>query len=69
MGQSAHLEDDLPGIAFAEITAVHAALHHFHQQVRGGGTASLEVPWVAAGPFARFQKHEFEESGFLKGGS
>ena len=67
MGQSAHLKDDLPGIAFAEMTAVHAALHHFHQQVRGGGKTGFEVAWVAAGPFARFQKHEFEESGFLEG--
>src|SRR5271169_6776882 len=67
VGQGAHLEDDFPRIALAEITAVHAAPHHFHQQIGGWGTAGLEVPWVAAGPLARFEKHEFEEPGLLKG--
>ena len=67
VGQGAHLEDDLPRVALAEITAVHTTLHHFHQQVGGWGTASLEVPWIAAGPLARFEKHELEEPWVLKG--
>jgi len=61
VGESAHLEGDLPRIVVTEMTALHAFPYYVQDQVGGGGATGLEVSWVAAGPFARLKEHEFEE--------
>src|SRR5208283_464747 len=67
MGQGPHFEDDLPHVILAEITAFHPFPYRLGHQIGGGGTACLEVLWIAASAFARLEEHEFEEPWILEG--
>ena len=61
MGKGAKPEDDFPRVVLAIMAALHAFPYRIDHQVRGRGAAGFEIPRIAAGAFARLEKHELEQ--------
>src|SRR4051794_22994231 len=66
MRERAHLEDDLPRVILAEISAFHAFLYYVHHGIGGGGTARFEVLRITASACPWFKKHELKQPWILE---